>query len=114
MRETHGLPTEGDGDEGTKVRRPDLTKKGGGYDASGGRNQTSLGIHQQESGDGRGVSGPTANIRGLCKGDGINRRGEVVQAVAEIDGCGTTSEYHTKRYFGSSVGAVVIVIWQLW
>ena len=54
--------------------------------------QTSLGIHQQEEGGGSGVGGPTANIRGLCKGDGIQGREEVAQEVVTIDGCGKTSK----------------------
>ena len=56
----------------------DLATEGGREGASGGRDQTSLGLNQQEAGNGSGVGGPTANIRGMCKGYGILGRGEVV------------------------------------
>ena len=55
----------GDGDEGSKARRQDLEKGGLVQDASGDRNQTSLGIHQQEAGGSSGVGDPAENIRGL-------------------------------------------------
>ena len=81
----------------------DLATEGGREGASGGRDQTSLGLNQQEAGDGSGVGGPTANIRGLYKGDGIQRRVEVVQEVVASDGCVTEAEDYAKRDLVSSV-----------
>ena len=60
------------------------------------------------------MGGPTANIRGLCKGDRIQGRGEVAQAVMEEGGCGEKIGDHDKRYFSSSVGAAATGIWQAW
>ena len=94
----------GDGDEGLKVRGKELAKVEGVHGALGGRNQTSLGINKQETGDGSGVGGPTANIKGLCKEYGIRGRGEVYQDVVLTGGFRTTDEGHVKRDFSSSVG----------
>ena len=55
-----------------------------------------------------------ATIRGLCEGDGIRGRGEIAQSVVASDSCGTEAEDHSKRDFGSSVGAAEIVIWKVW
>ena len=82
--------------------------------APGGRYQISLGIHQQESGGVSGLGGHTANIRGMWKGDGKRGRGEVAREMVATGGCGTTSEYHSKRYLWSSVAAAATVIWQVW
>ena len=107
---TRGFPAENDVNEGSKVMGRDLLKGGGGKVASGVRKKTSLGINQQESGNGSGLGGPTSNIRGLCEGDGIRGRGGVAQAVVETSGCGTTAEGHVKIYFGRSVGAAAMGI----
>ena len=76
--------------------------------------QTSLGLNQQEAGDGSRVGGPTANIRGMCEGDRVRGRGDVAQAVVASDGCVTAAEDHAKRYFSRIVGAVATGIWQVW
>ena len=88
----------------------DSEKGGGGYGAPGGRYQNSSEIHQQEAGGGSGVGGPTANIRGLCKGYRIRGREEFSQTVVETDGCRKTAEDHAKIKFDSSVGATATVI----
>ena len=66
--------------------------------------KTSLGIHREEAGDVSGVGGPTANIRVLCKRNGVRRRGEVEQVVVALYRRGTVAEDYAKRYFGSSMG----------
>ena len=35
------------------------------------------------------MGGPTAYLRGMYQGDGIQERGEVARAMVEIGGCGT-------------------------
>ena len=102
-----------DGDEGSNAEELDLETVGGREGSPGSRDQTSLVLHQQEAGDDRRVGGPTANIQGFCKVDGIRGRGEVAQTVAS-DGCGTAVEDHAKRYFGSRVIAAEAGIWQVW
>ena len=69
-----------------------MEKEGGRQGAIGRRDQTPLIIRQQEAGNGSGVGDPTENIRGLCKGDGIQGMGEVAQAVVATDGCRTKCE----------------------
>ena len=82
--------------------------------ASDERDQTYLVINQQETGNSSEVSEPTTNIRVMCEGDGIQRRGEVARSVVATGGCRTTAEDHAKRDFESSVGAAGTGIWQAW
>ena len=74
---TRGFSARGDGDKVTNYRGQDVDKGGVEQCASGGRNQTSEGIYQQEASNGSGVGGPLANIRGICKGDRIRKMREV-------------------------------------
>ena len=50
----------------------------------------------------------------MCKGDGIQGRGDVARAVVATGGCITTAESHVKIYFGGSVGASKTGIQQVW
>ena len=61
------------------------------------RDKYSLGIHQEETGDGRGVGAPATNIRGLCKRNRVRGQGEGAIAVAASDSCGKASESHAKE-----------------
>ena len=57
---------------------------------------------------------PIPNIRGMYETDGILGRGGVLLAVVQTDGCGKTSEDHSKRGFVIRVGASVTGIWKAW
>ena len=76
----------------------------------GNSKKASLVIHREDSGDGSGVGSPVSNIRGLCKRERVQGRGEGAQAVVALESRGTEAEDHAKRDFGSSKGAAAIGI----
>ena len=60
------------------------------------------------------MSGHPASIRGLLKGVGIRGRGEVTGAMVAEGGYGATTGGNVEKYFGSSEGAVEMVMQQAW
>ena len=91
-----------------------MVESGGKQSTSDIRDTTTPYLLGQEIGNSGKMFGPTAQIRCVCKGYGLQGRGEALGAVVYTCDNVETAEGRGRKYFGGGKGSAASRIWQAW